>query len=598
MNLKSAILSLLTALILLWPAATVAQEEVNDNDYNEMHQRLIYLYNATDYTDDYHQLAEQMADYYRGIGDLREYYKTELNVCLYDADHDRSVEAMKRANDMLENIKEDNFSGFCYVYYAMAYVYESRGCYRMAVYYYRQSLEMINPDDHILEADIFLRLANLLMFREPIEAEHWIKRYRKVAHLYPQYEQVYLFLEASIRFSMNDIGGFKSAYMKYMDYRNQDPNMSMLGEEALKIANLSFEGRYGEALAMLSSMPSNDMSSLYFYDMRIIVCQMMKRYDLALEASKQRAEAIDSINADMIFANITQLNAQIQQAVSESEVSRGYTRMLIIALILAVIIIGLVVYWGYRNRHIRKVLNTKNEQLHSALAMAEEGEKMKTEFVRSVSHEIRTPLNAINGFNELLNTPGIDLEEEERQDLLERIRVNVQTITDIVDEMLRVADKESNEFSLKADKIYCNQFLQRILDSYREKVSSSIELKYSSRLLNRFQIQTNQGGLEKIVRQLLDNAVKFTKRGSIELSCSTLNNETMLLIAVTDTGKGVSEEKRGKIFDGFYKEDSFEQGIGLGLTVSKKVAQKLGGDLVLDEEYNDGARFLLKLPVA
>ena len=68
-------------------------------------------------------------------------------------------------------------------------------------------------------------------------------------------------------------------------------------------------------------------------------------------------------------------------------------------------------------------------------------------------------------------------------------------------------------------------------------------------------------------------------------------------VSISDTGKGISKEKQDKIFEGFYKEDSFQQGIGLGLTVSKKIAHKLGGDLTLDTSYTGGARFVLSLPL-
>jgi signal transduction histidine kinase len=213
-----------------------------------------------------------------------------------------------------------------------------------------------------------------------------------------------------------------------------------------------------------------------------------------------------------------------------------------------------------------------------------------------MSHEIRTPLNAINGFNDILNTPGIEISAEERADLLARIAENIKAITNIVDEMLQMADKESNEFYDKTDRIYCNNFFSNLLYSHREHVSSSIELEYVPRVINRFQIETNEEGLRKVMEELIQNAIKFTSKGYIRVSCQLSDDNYQLLVSIEDSGRGIPKEEQEKIFEGFYKTNAFEQGIGLGLTVSKKIAQKLGGDLTLDTKYIGGARFVLSLP--
>ena len=128
-------------------------------------------------------------------------------------------------------------------------------------------------------------------------------------------------------------------------------------------------------------------------------------------------------------------------------------------------------------------------------------------------------------------------------------------------------------------------------------MSGAIELNYTTRVINRFEIMSNEEGLTKIMEQLIQNAIKFTSKGSITVHCELTDNDKKLQVSVTDTGRGISAEQREKIFEGFYKADAFDQGIGLGLTVSKKIARKLGGDLTLDESYNTGARFVLTLPV-
>ena len=221
---------------------------------------------------------------------------------------------------------------------------------------------------------------------------------------------------------------------------------------------------------------------------------------------------------------------------------------------------------------------------------------MKTEFVRQVSHEIRTPLNAINGFNEILSASNIDITDEERQDMILRIKDNTQAITKIVEDMLYLS-KENAFYYAKKDQMLCNKTLSELIYSFRGSVSPNVELFYTSQVINRFTIFTNQEAVVKIVDHLIKNAIKFTKKGSITLNCSCTVDKEMVVISVTDTGHGIKPELRKHIFDQFMKEDQFKQGMGLGLTVSRKMAQKLGGDLTLDESYTNGARFLLSLPV-
>ena len=102
-------------------------------------------------------------------------------------------------------------------------------------------------------------------------------------------------------------------------------------------------------------------------------------------------------------------------------------------------------------------------------------------------------------------------------------------------------------------------------------------------------------GISYSIDHLIGNAIKFTKQGFIELSC--IQKKGKVDITLTDTGCGIPEDKQDEVFEQFAKADAFRQGIGLGLTVSRKMAQKMGGDLKLDKTYTTGARFVLTLPV-
>jgi signal transduction histidine kinase len=273
-------------------------------------------------------------------------------------------------------------------------------------------------------------------------------------------------------------------------------------------------------------------------------------------------------------------------------------RMSLIIIVLAFAIIVGLLFWLFRHRKMQHHLLESNEQLKTALVMAEESDRMKTEFVRQVSHEVRTPLNAINGFNEVLNDATMQLSKEERQDLVLRIKENTDAITNIVDELLQLSEQESGDFYIKEDDIQCNRVFANIIYSYRDKVNPFVELNYTTEVINRFTIHSNEKAVTKIVDHLIQNAIKFTSKGSIELHCAMSDDQQSVVLSVTDTGRGVDKDVRNKIFDQFFKIDHFKQGMGLGLTVSKKIAQKLGGELELDQSYNEGSRFILTLPVS
>ena len=594
MNKKFRLLStLLFALCLILPAS--AKDDNPEFDVNKAYKKFIQLYN-TDQEKEFYEVGEQLLEFYRNEDRLEEYYKTELNICLYDVSRSKAMKALERANEMLKQMEEDQFNAYSQVYMALGTIYEDRGNYRMARHFYEEGINSLAENDEGTKIAVYSRIAYLMMLNNPVEAEYWNKKYYKESLNFPPYHQVFLFINGMINFAVNNDHGFRNAYKAYISYHEEHPDLDNYGLKTLDIAMLAFNKQYDEALIMVDTVQNNDINTIGAYDMRTQIYKMMGRYDLALENAQKRADCVDSLNSDMLFTNLNEINAQTGVAWAHTMAAKDHSRMFYIILTMSIIIIGMLTFLVMRFRKNREELSQKNEQLNSALAMAEEGERMKTEFVRSVSHEIRTPLNAINGFNELLNTPGLTLSEEDRTDLLNRIKDNIQAITNIVDEMLRVADKESNEFDSKSDELYCNQFFSNLLYSYRNKVNSSIELKYTTRVINRFQIISNEKGLRKIMDQLIHNAIKFTSKGFIEVHCE--ENGDMINISVTDTGKGISEEQQEKIFEGFYKIDAFQQGIGLGLTVSKKIAQKLGGDLVLDTSYKDGARFVLTMPVS
>ena len=572
-------------------ADTTADE---DSTINAVYNEYVACFSADNSSRRFYELSDQLKKHYRKIGDKLNYYRFRLNEALYESDRNMPYKAIETATKLLDEMRADNYDGYSLVYEALGIIFESRGFNGMAEHYYHEAIANLNVADHKKLVSYYLRLANLLKLGQPDKAHQWNEKYYTFIAEVPEYEQLYHYNKSFIAFAENDRKAFDAAEHHFYVINNDLPLSIQAQANAIMHAmHDAFDGQYQTALDSLKTN-NGELTELEFHDLRIIIMKRAGLLQEALDESEQRMRVVDSLHSDMLFNNINILNSEVGLAKTQRDASRQRTQLLLWIVGLAVLMIVLLIVWIIVHLRSRQYLAKKNEQLRDALSMAEESDRMKSEFVRSISHEIRTPLNAISGFNEVLNNPDLELSPEERADLVARINENVESITRIVDDMLHVAEQQSTDFNPSQDTILLNRFLQPLIYDLRESVSANIEFRYTTEVINRQQITTNAKVLTSIINHLLQNAVKFTSHGFIELHCAA--DERQVKISVSDSGTGIAPEKRPHIFQQFYKADKFQQGIGLGLSVSKKMANKLGGDLTLDESYTGGTRFIVNLP--
>jgi signal transduction histidine kinase len=244
----------------------------------------------------------------------------------------------------------------------------------------------------------------------------------------------------------------------------------------------------------------------------------------------------------------------------------------------------------------RNVVVAQNKQLAIERDRAEAASKAKTSFIQSMTHEIRTPLNAINGFIQLLNMPGVEMQEAERVDCCQRIEDNAHMLTKILDDLIFISDLESNNELPPAEPCLCITIIGQALDSVSQIVAEGVKLNSECTIPEDKMVNTHPRMIHTILNKLLDNAVKFTKEGTITLRLC--EEEGQLHFSVIDTGMGIPEDKKEFIFERFSKLDNFSQGIGLGLTISRMVAERLGGTLTLDTNNKQGSKFDLIIPLS
>ena len=472
----------------------------------------------------------------------------------------------------------------------MGQLFEKCGNMQMAEQYYQTALHNSNEKDMHEQLQAQLGIVSTRKFTRPVEASRLNEEMERASAKYPDCRQQYLIMNAFISFRLNDKIAFEKANKEYLALCAEHDNLPTTFDQILQAMNEALNGYDSNALILLSA-PSVD--PVLRHDVRTLIFQMKGMTKEALDEQLSRAQTIDSITTVMYKQNTEKIGIteEITKAKEKADKDKSNSQTIIIILLLLIVVMILI--WMALRQRSQKVLKDKNEQLNAALKMANETDEMKTAFVRRVSHEIRTPLNAITGFNEILNNPAIELPQEERNDLMERINDNVKAITNIIDELLQVSNDESLKDYAKFDEVYCNQFFSTLLYNHRPDVNADVQLVYTTKVVNRQTILTNAEVLKKIMEHLIGNAIKFTQKGTIELNCQEQNN--MLYLTLTDTGCGVPPDMQDKIFEQFTKVDAFQQGIGLGLTVSRKLAQKLGGTLYLDKDYTDGARFVLTI---
>ncbi len=233
---------------------------------------------------------------------------------------------------------------------------------------------------------------------------------------------------------------------------------------------------------------------------------------------------------------------------------------------------------------------------------AEEADRVKSAFLANMSHEIRTPMNAILGFSELLDSA--ELTEEDRKKFRKIIRDRSQDLLTIISDILDISVIEAGQLKLHETTSELSTFINQLALFYHTgivKDATDVELKiHIDPKLAEQSIQTDFERLRQVLSNLINNAFKFTTRGSVEVFCE-IKDVNFLLFYVKDSGCGISKKKLKVIFERFRQaEDSYlskaKGGTGLGLSISKGIIQLLGGELWVESTQNEGSCFYFTIP--
>ena len=345
------------------------------------------------------------------------------------------------------------------------------------------------------------------------------------------------------------------------------------------------------------SMMTNDKDD-HADDMKALALLKLGRSAEAAHIYQRLYYEKDSIFGRDARQHLDELNTLFQVDELEAEQQRTRFRYTIIAAASIVLALLVLLIFGWRSALRQKRVN---EKLRIANEQAKASSKMKTEFIRNISHEIRTPLNILSGFTQILTSSDMELGEEEKLDIQQKVMENADRITNVVDQMLELSDASSEALIERKDLTDVLNIVAQAIEHSKialhtrpgnpdSKVTfENIDDETAASMT----LHTNKLFAVRTLAQLLENAVKFTSEGSIKLYMERADNKIRLI--VEDTGIGIPADQAESIFEEFVQLDTFTDGTGIGLTVARSIAQRMGGDLWFDTSYTQGARFVFEL---
>lgn len=571
------------------------------------------------YTNKVKQFAKeiQQSKYY--------YFAWANRLILYYLKTGRSNIALYEAEKVLKEAQaEDNKTGLMYCYNIMSQIYTIKNFDVMASEWRVKEIEL--TEKYKLEnyniSNTYAQLANYyITHHQPEPALEALEKAVKTANS-ASHKILAKLTYVEYYSEFKDFSAAEKMLKECRELFDQDKRLDSLKKRFYRTEAFYYQRskQFVKALEAVEKQKTEEqrlneyaMSSGQ-YRLKGEIYRQMGRPDEAVKFLKKYIEVDDSLKianeqlASSEYAtllNVEKLNAEKKELMlrtKEKELSNKTT--LIFSLIILLAILFLFLYRESRlNRRLKaseSELRNKNEELtysreelRKARDQAEATSQMKTTFIQSMSHEIRTPLNSIIGFSQVLSD---HYGNEETKEFVNIIKANTDDLLRLVTDVLALSELDQYNKLPTNIQTDINMICQLSIEVAKMQKQDTVEFLFKPER-EKLIILSNPERISQLLANLAHNAIKFTTHGSIELTYSVLEAEKKLEISVTDTGIGIPKEKQEKVFERFYKMNSFSQGTGLGLSISRTIAEKLGGSLHIDSSYTDGCRMVLTLPL-
>ena len=224
---------------------------------------------------------------------------------------------------------------------------------------------------------------------------------------------------------------------------------------------------------------------------------------------------------------------------------------------------------------------------------AEKADKLKSAFLANMSHEIRTPLNAIVGFSQMLCREGVP--EKERSEMMKIVEVNNELLLQLISDILDLSKLEAGTLEFVEKDVDVNSICKAVAGAIEMKTKKDVKVKVELQK-DDCHIMSDPNRIKQVLINFASNAAKFTDKGHIIIGYH-FSKLDRIRFFVEDTGIGIPEDKKAKIFERFVKLNTFVQGTGLGLQISKEIVTCLGGIIGVESEPGEGSMFWFDIPV-
>ncbi len=258
-----------------------------------------------------------------------------------------------------------------------------------------------------------------------------------------------------------------------------------------------------------------------------------------------------------------------------------------------------------KDAELRALMTGLERRVAERTAELERANAMKSQFLAMMSHELRTPLNAIIGFTGtlLMKLPGPLNAGQEKQ--LKTVQTSAKHLLALINDLLDLAKIDAGKVELHLQAVECEPLLADTVSALRPLAEQKgLELRLAAPEKD-LSVRADRRALQQVMINLINNAIKFTERGAVEVSVarSALNGKSMVQFSVADTGIGIGDEEQARLFEAFAQlgggnGNARREGTGLGLHLSQKLAALLGGTIAVRSEYGKGSTFTLQVPQA
>ncbi len=556
----------------------------HDAKYKVLRDSMSHAFNDGDSARFYTHLTN-LQNYLLEHNDLHGYYTQRCNDIIFEMNRQNIFEAYTKAQELSKELREKKLTKEMYMAVnMMGHINKYCGNKEAAKKCWYEVVEMMEKNGYYESIPpIYMNIINVALDDDAQEALDLMDKAKEIAKKYSPDRVFDIETRKTLTYyNSGDIEKFLEGYKVYKE--GEKKGLSSVHGRSMEAYYLAATGKVDEAIEYAKRELGDEGA-----DAIPLIYERAGRWEEAYKSFKKESLIGDSIDNVVLTNSMQGIQEQVELYEAEKKAATLRTTALLGAVfMLTLLIIALVYIVQSRKKHL--------EELRKAYNKAMESEKMKTAFIHNVSHEVRTPLNIITGFAQVIADPDLAGNPEERKRISTMMQKSTRQVTVLIDEIIGLSLIESTEKMPKEDNANINKMLRGLQIEYQDYANAGTTLNVETELPDDFTLTTNENMLRRILACLMDNAVKYTEKGKITLKAKQENDQ--LKLTVTDTGSGIPTEEAEHIFDRFVKLDNFKEGIGLGLPLSRRLAEQLGGKVELDTTYTDGAQFIVTLPIS